>query len=115
MKFMLLFKPDKAPPPGIHPCRKDLPEMQKLMGELVAKGIVVATEGLQNSETGARVNYDGAKLRVTDGPFAEAKELIAGFAIVEVKSKGEAIEIAKKFLSVAGEGQADVLQVIETS
>jgi hypothetical protein len=113
MRYMLMFKPEKDPEPGVHPCKKDLPRMKALMDDLRKSGVLVATEGLQSSDTGARVNFDGGKLSVIDGPFAEAKELVAGFAIVQVKSKDEAIEIARKFLEVAGEGQSEILQVIE--
>jgi hypothetical protein len=113
MKFMLMFKPETNPPPGVHPCRKDLPAMRQLMMELKEAGILLATEGLQGSETGARIHHGGGRFVVTDGPFAEAKELIAGFAIVNVSSKQEAIDIARRFLDVAGEGVREVLQVIE--
>jgi hypothetical protein len=65
---------------------------------------------------GARVKYDGVgRHTVTDGPFAEAKEIVAGFAVVNVKSKAEAVELAKRFLAIAGEGESDVLQVFEGS
>jgi hypothetical protein len=111
MKYMLLFKPEVNPPPGIHACRKDLPEMRNLMAELHASGVLVATEGLQPSDTGARVRMTQGKLSVQDGPYAEAKELVAGFCIVEVASKADAVSLAQRFLTIAGGGQADVLEV----
>jgi hypothetical protein len=113
MKFMLMFKTDRPPEPGVSPCKKELPEMAKLMGELMAKGVIVSTEGLMPTDTGAKVSYAGGRLTVKDGPFAEAKELVAGFAVVDVKSKAEAVELAKQFLTIAGEGTSEVVQVFE--
>lgn len=113
MRFMLLFKPDKEPEPGVHACQQNLPEMVKLIGELKQSGVLLSTEGLLPSELGARVRLSGGKLTVTDGPFAEAKELIAGVALVQVKSKANAVELARRFLTIAGGGESDVLQVSE--
>src|SRR5688572_12744697 len=113
MRFMLMFKPDKEPEPGVHACKQNLPEMAKLMGELRQSGVLVDTQGLMSSDTGARVRLSNGKLTVRDGPFAEAKELIAGVALVEVRSKAEAVELAKRFLAIAGGGEGDVLQVLE--
>ena len=87
--------------------------MAKLIGELKQSGVLLSTEGLLPSESGARVRSSGGRLTVTDGPFAEAKELIAGVALVRVTSKAEAVELAKRFLTIAGGGESDVLQVIE--
>ena len=113
MRYMMLFKPDKPPEPGVSPCKQQLPEMAKLMGELRKSGVLVATEGLMPSDTGARLRLSDGKLTVRDGPFAEAKELVAGFAIVNVKSKAQALELAKRFLTIAGGGESDVLEVME--
>lgn len=113
MKFMLMFKPDKDPQPGVSACKSYLPEMARLIDQYKKAGVLLSTEALLPSESGARIHFAGGKLPVVDGPFAEAKELIAGFAIVEVKSKPEAIEIARQFLRVAGEGECDVRQVFE--
>ena len=116
MRFMLMFKSDKPATPGVSPCKREVPEMGKLMKELTEAGVVVASEGLMPPESGARVKYDGGgRHTVMDGPFAEAKEIVAGFAVVNVKSKAEAIELAKRFLAIAGEGESDVLQVFEGS
>ena len=117
MRFMLMFKSDKPVEHGTSPCKRELPEMGKLMKELTDAGVIVATEGLMPSDYGARVKYGGAggRMTVTDGPFAEAKEIVAGFAVVDVASKAEAVELAKRFLSIAGEGESDVLQVFERS
>jgi hypothetical protein len=113
MRFMMLFKPDKDPEPGVPPCKQNLPEMARLMDELRRSGTLLATEGLLPSDTGARVRLSGGKLTVRDGPFAEAKELVAGFAIVNVKSKAEAVELARRFLAIAGGGESDILEVMD--
>ena len=116
MRFMLMFKSDRPTPAGVSPCKRELPAMGQLMKELTEAGVVVASEGLMPSDHGARVKYDGGgRHTVTDGPFAEAKEIVAGFAVVNVKSKAEAVELAKRFLAIAGEGESDVLQVFEGS
>jgi hypothetical protein len=115
MRFMLMFKSDQPVEPGTSPCKQQLPEMAKLMEELKRSGMLVFTEGLMPSDTGARVRMSGGKLTVRDGPFTEAKELVAGFAVVEVKSKAEAIELAKRFLAIAGGGESDVLEVFNPS
>jgi len=113
MRYMLMFKPDVAPAPGELPCKQHLPAMATLMTDLKRKGIVLATEGLMPSDTGARVRFNGGRISVKDGPFAEAKELVAGFAIVNVKSRDEALDLAKQFLQIAGGGVSDVLEVHE--
>jgi hypothetical protein len=111
MRYMLMFKSDQPVPAGTSPCRKELPEMAKLMGELQRSGVLVFTEGLMPPDRGARVRCSGGKVTVRDGPFAEAKELVAGFAVVEVPSKADAVELAKRFLTIAGGGESDVLEV----
>ncbi len=85
--------------------------MAKLIEEMAKAGVLLATDGLQPSSKGARVRISGGKFTVTDGPFTEAKELIAGYAIVQVKSKEEAIEWAKRFLKVMGEGESEIRQM----
>ena len=113
MRYMMMFKPDKDPEPGVPPCKQHLPEMAKLMDELRRAGTLLASEGLMPSNTGARVRLSDGKLSVRDGPFAEAKELVAGFAIVNVSSRAEAVELAKRFLDIAGGGESDILEVME--
>jgi hypothetical protein len=112
---MLMFKSDQPVEPGTSPCKRQLPEMAKLMDELQRAGVVQATEGLMPSDTGARVRMPagGGKAAVLDGPFAEAKELVAGFAVVRVGSKADAVELAKQFLAIAGGGTCDILEVFE--
>lgn len=87
--------------------------MGKLIEEMAKAGVLLATDGLQPSSKGARVRISGGKFTVTDGPFTEAKELIAGYAIVQVKSKEEAIEHAKRFLTLVGEGESEIRQMHE--
>jgi hypothetical protein len=113
MRFMLTFKTDEAPQPGLSACKEHLPEMAKLMGELTAAGVVQKSEALLPSDTGARAVYAAGKVTVTDGPFAEAKEVVAGFCIVNVKSKSEAVALAGRFLTIAGDGRCEILEVFE--
>jgi hypothetical protein len=96
MRFMILVKADKNSEAGALPDEKLLAEMGKYNEELAKAGVMVAGEGLQPSSKGARVRFSGDKRTVIDGPFAETKELIAGFWIFEVKSKAEAIEWVKR-------------------
>jgi hypothetical protein len=93
---MILVKADKNSEAGALPDEKLLAEMGKYNEELAKAGVMVAGEGLQPSSKGARVRFSGDKRTVIDGPFAETKELIAGFWIFEVKSKAEAIEWVKR-------------------
>jgi uncharacterized protein YndB with AHSA1/START domain len=80
----------------------------QLIEEMAKAGVLLATDGLQPSSKGARVRISGGKFTVTDGPFTETKELIAGYAIVQARSKAEAIELAKRFLTVMGEGESEI-------
>jgi hypothetical protein len=106
MRYMCLYKPGKeidAPPTP-----QEIAAMGQLIDEMTKAGVLIATDGLQSSKKGARVKISNGKFTVTDGPFTETKELIGGFAIVNVSSKEEAIELTKKFLSVVGEGESEV-------
>jgi hypothetical protein len=94
MRFMLLLKGE--PPEGQSPDEELIGAMMKYDEELAKAGVLLASEGLHPSVTGARVVYSGGKRTVIDGPFAEAKELVAGFYLIQVKSKEEAIEWAKR-------------------
>src|SRR5437763_11943934 len=96
MRFMVIVKADKNSEAGVMPSQQLLAEMGKFNEELANAGVLLAGEGLHPSSKGARVKFSGEKRIVTDGPFAEAKELIAGFWLWEVKSKEEAIEWAKR-------------------
>ena len=96
MRFMVLVKADKASEGGVLPDRKILADMGKYNEELVKAGVMLAGEGLQSSSKGARVRFEKGKRTVIDGPFAETKELVAGFWLWQVKSKDEAIEWLKR-------------------
>jgi hypothetical protein len=96
MRFMVMIKANKDSEAGVLPDQKLLTEMGKYNEELVKAGVMVAGEGLQASSKGARVRFSGSQRTVIDGPFAETKELVAGFWIFKVNSKEEAIEWVKK-------------------
>jgi len=100
---------------GIPPSKELIEAMGKLMEETAQAGVLLAAEGVHPSSKGARVRFSGGKRTVTDGPFAEAKELIAGFAIIEVNSKQEAIEWATRFANVIGDVEIEIRQVVELS
>jgi hypothetical protein len=88
-------------------------KMGKLVEDGMKAGFLLATEGCLPSALGARVRISGGKLSVTDGPFTEAKEVVGGFAILQANSKEEAIELAKNFLEVAGDGECELRQLYE--
>lgn len=96
MRFLVIVKADKDSEAGVMPTEKMLTEMGNYNEELVKAGVMLAGEGLQPSSKGARVEFSGGKQTVIDGPFAETKELVAGFWIWQVKSKEEAIEWLKR-------------------
>jgi hypothetical protein len=96
MRFMILVKSDKASESGALPSEKLLTEMGKFNEELVKAGVMLSGEGLQPSSKGARVKFSGTKRTVVDGPFAETKELVAGFWMFQTKSKQEAIDWVKR-------------------
>lgn len=96
MRFMMLLKADKRTEAGELPSREDLEVMGKYNEELVKAGVLLDGAGLQPSSKGAKVTFPGGKPQVTDGPFPETKELIAGYWMIQVKSKDEAIEWAKR-------------------
>jgi hypothetical protein len=96
VRFMMIVKADKRTEAGEMPSEKDLATMGKYNQELIDAGVMVDGAGLQPSSKGARVGLKNGKVVVTDGPFAETKELIAGYWIINVKSRAEAIEWAKK-------------------
>jgi hypothetical protein len=114
MRFMILVKADKNSEAGTLPDEKLLTEMGKFNEELVKAGVMLAGEGLHPSSKGARVRFSGDKRTVVDGPFAETKELIAGFWLWQVKSKQEAIEWVKRCPNpMKGESEIEIRQVFE--
>jgi hypothetical protein len=96
MRFMVIVKANKDTEAGVLPSQEELAEMGKYNEELAKAGVMLAGEGLQASSKGARVRFSGKKRTVIDGPFAEAKELVAGFWLWQVRSKEEAIEWLKR-------------------
>ncbi len=96
MRFLVLVKASPESEAGVMPKKEELAEMGKFNEELVKAGVMLAGEGLHPSSKGVRVKFDGNKRTVTDGPFAETKELVAGFWMWQVKSKEEAIEWLKR-------------------
>ena len=114
MRFMILVKADKNTEAGVLPSEQLLADMGKFNEELVKAGVLLAGERLQPSSKGARVKFSGAKRTVIDGPFAEVKELIAGFWLIDVKSKEEAIEWVKRIPNPTGEeSEIEIRQVFE--
>jgi hypothetical protein len=111
MRFMSIYKTLKesdTPPTAEH-----MADMGRLIEEFTKSGVLVETGGLQSSAKGVRVRKADGKTTVTDGPFTESKELIAGYAILEVTSRAHAVELAKRFLDVVGEGETEVRQMHE--
>src|SRR6202011_4219590 len=116
MRFMVLVRANKDSEAGILPKTELLAAMGKYNEDLVKAGVLLAADGLQPSSKGARVKFSGEKRTVIDGPFAESKELIAGFWIFQVKSKEEAIEWVKRAPNpFDGESEIEIRQVFEAS
>jgi hypothetical protein len=114
MRFMVMVKATRDSEAGTLPDRKMLEEMGKFNDELVKAGIMLAGEGLHPSSKGARVRFSGTKRTVVDGPFAETKELVAGFWLWKVKSKEEAIEWVKRCPNpMPGDSEIEIRQVFE--
>ena len=115
MRFMVLVKATKDSEAGVLPDEKLLAEMGKFNEELAKAGVMLAGEGLQPSSKGARVRFSGSKRTVIDGPFAETKELIAGYWMWQVKSKAEAIEWVKRCPNPfpGKESEIEIRQVFE--
>jgi hypothetical protein len=118
MRFMMMIKANKDTEAGVMPSEKTLAAMARYNEELVKAGVMLDGMGLQSSAKGARVRFSKGQPTVVDGPFAEAKELIAGFWLIQVKSKEEAIEWAKRIpfdpdVHMGGEGEVELRQVFE--
>jgi len=110
VKFISVYKTAERNAP---PSAEEMARMGKLVEEGMKAGWLLATEGCLPSALGARVRRSNGQLAVTDGPFSEAKEVIGGFAIIQAKSKQEAIQLAKDFLQVAGDGECELRQLYE--
>lgn len=112
MKFLSVYKAEER---GVPPSPEEMTKMGRLIEEGMKAGWLLSTEGCLPSALGARVRISSGKLSVTDGPFTESKEVVGGFAILEAKSKEEAIELAKQFLQVVGGGECELRQLYEAS
>lgn len=110
MKFLMIYASDpQAPPPT--------PEQMRALGEyttkMISSGVVKMTGGIVRPSKGTEVRLSGGTFSVTDGPFAETKELIDGYAIVEVESREMAIELSRQFMEIAGEGRGQLLRLFD--
>lgn len=110
MKFLMTYaqKPNTAPPTA-----EQMAAIGAYTQKNIAAGVVVMTGGLVRPSTGIQLRCEGGKVSVTDGPFVESKELIDGFALVEVASREEALRVATEFMQLAGDGDAEILQVFD--
>jgi hypothetical protein len=117
MRFMAIVKASKDSEAGVMPSEKTLGDMAKYNEQLVKAGVMLQGDGLQPSSKGARVKFSNGKPRVIDGPFSESKELIAGFTMIDVRSKEEAIEWVKRWPAMDGGGEVELelRQVFELS
>jgi hypothetical protein len=114
MRFMVIIKADERSEGGEMPSERLLTEMGKYNEELVRAGVLLAGEGLHPSSRGARVRFSGSKRTVVDGPFSETKELVAGFWLIQVSSKEEAIEWVKRIPNPdGGDSEVEIRQVFE--
>jgi len=114
MRFMVIIKADASSEAGEMPSERLLTEMGKYNEELVRAGVLLAGEGLHPSSKGARIRISGSKRTVVDGPFSETKELVAGFWLIQVTSKEEAIEWAKRIPNPEGvDAEVEIRQVFE--
>jgi hypothetical protein len=110
MKFLSIYKSAERNAP---PSQEEMSRMGQLIEDGFKAGWLVSTEGCLPTALGARVRRSGGNLAVTDGPFTEAKEQVGGFAMLRANSKQDAIELAKQFLSVVGEGECELRQIYE--
>ncbi len=108
MRFMVMVMATKESEAGVLPKPEEFAAMQKYNAELVKAGILLAAEGLAPTSKGARVKFRGDKRTVIDGPFTESKELVAGFSIIQVKSREEAIEWVKRTPNIFPNGEAEI-------
>ena len=120
MKFMVIVKADKRSEDGVLPTAKELETMGAFNEQLIKAGILVDAAGLQPTSKGTRVTFRGGKAQVTDGPFAETKEIIAGYWILDVKSKEEAVDWVRRapfnaMLPEGGEQVVEIRQFFEVS
>jgi len=111
MRFMIIVKATPDSEAGVMPEEKLIAQMATYHGELAQAGVLLDASGLQPSANGWRIRYDGGRRAVIDGPFAESKELIAGYTLIQVKSREEAMEWTRRFPNPAGEGRHAEIEV----
>jgi hypothetical protein len=111
MRFMMIVKANKDSEAGVMPSEELLSTMGKYNEELVKAGVLLDAAGLQPSSKGARIKFSGGKRTIIDGPFSETKELIAGYWVIQVKSREEAMEWAKRVPAPHGEGQEGEIEI----
>jgi hypothetical protein len=110
MRFLSIYKTVERSTP---PSPEEMATMGAFVEEAIASGAVLATEGCLPTAAGARIRRDGDTVTVTDGPFTEAKEVIGGFALLQADSLEEAIEMGRRFIAVAGDGECEIRQLYE--
>src|SRR5258708_362949 len=113
MRYLCIYKPPR--PAGAPATQGEMSEMRTFVAESLTSGVLLATEGCLPTALGARIRKTNGSFKVTDGPFTEAKEIVGGFALIQAKSKEDAIEHAKAFMNVAGDGEVELRQVYDHS
>ncbi len=113
MRFMMIYHPERNGQPPRLPSCQEAARMQQFIEEEMRSGRLLATEGLNPTAKTARVRQSNGKVSVQDGPFAETKELIGGFAIIRADSLDEAIDSARRFMAIGGDGETEILQICE--
>ena len=108
MRFMVIRKADEETEAGVLPSQELLDAMSRYNEEMIKAGVMLSGDGLMASDKGAKVHFSGNRATVIDGPFAEAKELVAGYSIIEVDSLADAIEWVKKWPAEDGHGNAEI-------
>lgn len=113
MRFMCIGYADADTEAGVLPTTQQLTRMGAFMEEITGAGVLLAAEGLHPSSKGARISFANGQFTATDGPFTEAKELIAGYVIIQVASKEEALDWTRRYYEALGEGRGEIRQLVE--
>jgi hypothetical protein len=113
MRYLLIHKLDESLPEAWNPSPEFIEQMGAFMEEVASSGVLLSAEGVHKSDQGAIVRKTGGGLSVTDGPFSEAREVIGGFALLNVESKDQAIDLAKRFADMFGEVSVEIRRVFE--
>jgi hypothetical protein len=113
MKFLLVHKLDESRPDAFNPGPELIAQMGEFVEETMKSGVLIAADGVLPSATGARLRNSGGTQTVIDGPFTEAKEVIAGYAVIKVDSKDDAIALASRFASIVGDTEVEIRQIAE--